>query len=177
MHEPIPISVALLHVVKLRPAAAEQVHRIHYDCAADLQERFGAGHWGISPSLKQLQQLAAVKSLFAVRMSTQTIATFTLALIPPSFFDVEMFHNPADPAAYLTGLAVMPGLQRQGIGGWCMEQVESIAMEWGCAALRFDVFDSPAGAAPFYHKLGYSPRGTMVFNRVPLILFEKILTA
>jgi GNAT superfamily N-acetyltransferase len=51
-------------------------------------------------------------------------------------------------------MAVLPGLQREGIGRWSMHHTESLAREWGAQALRLDAFVGPAGAGAFYLKCG-----------------------
>ncbi|MFZ5625492.1 MAG: GNAT family N-acetyltransferase [Gemmatimonadota bacterium] len=162
-----------LTLVRLTPEQVAEIHPIMRATATDLATRYGRGHWSYTPSLDRLAVQAERRHVFAVRRRGRAVATLALNRKAPGWYHLERFRFPADPAAYLSNLAVLPGLQGQGIGRWCVSEAERMAAEWGCLALRFDAYDSPAGAAPFYRKCGFVSRGPFVFNRVPLILFEK----
>ena len=162
-----------LHRVFPRDKEIQAIHDIRAECAADLLIRHGPGHWATTSSLAYVRSEASAKSLYAVKMGSQVIATFALARKPPLFFDLEDFAFPEDPAAYLSALAVLPDFQGQGIGTWCMQQMDAITLSWDGLALRFDAYDSPAGAGPFYERCGYQPCGKFSFNKVPLVLYEK----
>ena len=162
-----------LHKIGPDDSEIERVHTIRRACARDLGVRFGPGHWATCTSLQHLQKEAERKDLFVVYHHREIVATFALTDEPPEFFDVRNFQHPDDPALYLSSMAVTPTLQCHGIGRWCMQQIDAITIAGGCLSIRFDAYDSPAGAGPFYEHCGYQPRGQIVFNRVPLILFEK----
>jgi hypothetical protein len=58
-----------------------------------------------------------------------------------------------------------------------MEQAEIMARDWPAAAIRVDAYDGPSGAGPFYAKCGLTEVGRKTYRSVPLVYFEKLLTA
>ena len=52
-------------------------------------------------------------------------------------------------------MTVRPDSQREGIGRWIMREIETLARRAKRSAIRFDAYDSPAGAGGFYVKCGY----------------------
>ena len=43
---------------------------------------------------------------------------------------------------YVNWRAVLPELQGQGIGTWCMHEIELVAQQEGCQAIRLDAANS-----------------------------------
>ncbi len=71
-------------------------------------------------------------------------------------------------------LAVLPGMQNQGIGEKVMKDVIRIAAEKSCRTIRLDVFTGNPGAVKLYEKLGYSDVGEIYFSyqKVPFKCLE-----
>jgi GNAT superfamily N-acetyltransferase len=164
-----------LRCAKATEADLRAVFAIRANCAADLKARFGAGHWATSPAIKTLANHLETKNLFVVRASNTIVATFTLSLKRPPFFQLKQFADPKASAAYLTGLAVEPSAQKQGIGRFCLGCADQAARKLKCAAIRFDAYDAPAGVAEFYLRCGYVMRHRSIVMGVPLVFFEKVL--
>jgi GNAT superfamily N-acetyltransferase len=87
---------------------------------------------------------------------SRPVATFTLGPKKPPFYHNGWFAEPKATAVYLSNMAVLPALQRQGIGTWCIQEAELLARVWGAHAIRLDAYQGPAGAGVFYHKCGFS---------------------
>ena len=169
-------SLPTLSCLQATAADIEAVFRIRRASALDLKKRFGKGHWATFPKRQRLLDTIEEKSVYIVFRPGVFVATFRLSEKPPSFFDPKNFSDSQARAAYLTGLAVDPACQRQGIGSYCLRRAEEIALNLKCSAIRFDVYDSPAGAAGFYEACGFSCRCKATFKGEPLLMFEKVLS-
>jgi GNAT superfamily N-acetyltransferase len=117
--------------------------------------------------------------LFGMRHSRVVIArkgkgivgTFRLAAKKPWAIDVSYFAAAKKPL-YLTHMAVIPTLQRQGIGSRLLREAMKQAREWPADAIRLDAFDADAGAGGFYAKCGFREVGRVTYRKAPLIYFE-----
>ena len=167
------VSALVLALRQLSATEVEPAHRVMREAAVDLVARHGKGPWENFTPIDTLEHMAATRFVGGVFDGAEVVAAFSLRWTAPAWYDLSLFRYPEDPAAYLFDFAVTPARQGQGIGRWCMQQIDALAIAHGCDSLRFDAYDAPAGAGPFYRKLGYHLRGHMVFNRVPLLVFEK----
>ena len=146
----------------LRQRAADQLTRLH-----------GRGHWSNVGSVPTIRKHAAAGTLFGVERDSALIGTFTLSEQKIGFYHKSWFREPDAPALYLTNMAIDPAEQRKGIARCPMKYIERIARERELRALRFDAYDAPAGAGPFYRKCAYTlvHRGTI--GAVGLEYYEK----
>jgi len=64
--------------------------------------------------------------------------------------------------AYLSELIVAPGLQRRGIGGRLLAEVERRVAERGCAVIVADVWRD---AEKFYRSLGWTPPSVILLRK------------
>jgi ribosomal protein S18 acetylase RimI-like enzyme len=104
------------------------------------------------------------------------VASFTVGGKTPRFWPPSIWRVPdTDEQAVLGvfGLAVLPPLQRRGIGAWAMRQIEAIARERGCRFMRLDAYEQNPRSVAFYRKMGYDERGRLVVNGTPLVCFEQ----
>jgi ribosomal protein S18 acetylase RimI-like enzyme len=85
------------------------------------------------------------------------------------------FFKDGDRPLYLTSMAVIPEMQRQGIGRRCIEGALDAARKWPGDAIRLDAYDAEAGAGEFYRKCGFHEVGRAEYRNVPLIYFEWLL--
>ena len=92
----------------------------------------------------------------------------------PWAIDVSYF-TPVKKAIYLTGMAVIPTMQRKGIGRALLKEAASQTRAWTANAIRLDAFDAAAGAEAFYAKCGFTERGRVIFRKAPLVYFELIV--
>ena len=72
-------------------------------------------------------------------------------------------------------MAVLPTMQRQGIGRRCLTEVRRIAQTWPADAIRLDAYDADAGAGSFYAGCGYTELGRAIYRDTPLIYYELLL--
>jgi predicted N-acetyltransferase YhbS len=157
---------------------APELAALHIAVAADLTQRFGHGFWS-SPTTERgvlaNMRLPKFSRILIARRNRRIVGTLRLATKKPWAIDISYF-TPAEKSLYLTGMAVLPALQRQGIGRLLMKEAESSARAWPADAIRLDAFDAAAGAGPFYAKCSYRKVAHVVYKRDPLVYFELILS-
>jgi GNAT superfamily N-acetyltransferase len=152
-----------LDIVALRAAVAGR-----------LSSQYGQGPWaGISTEKGVLFDLRN-SMLFVVRQRGKLIATWRLTTKKPWAIDRSYFSAVRRPL-YLLSMAVIPDLQRQGIGRQCVEEIRRVGGRWPADAIRLDAYDAPAGAGPFYGKCGFKDVGRATFRGCPLAYFEMLL--
>jgi GNAT superfamily N-acetyltransferase len=103
------------------------------------------------------------------------VATFTAAIKPLEYYNDKLWKYPAQPAIYVSHLAVLPKFQHKGIGTWCMDQIEELALKRGCTAVRLDAFEKYRELLEFYDNLGYQRRKVVEFSGCRLVCMEKII--
>jgi GNAT superfamily N-acetyltransferase len=102
------------------------------------------------------------------------VGTLTLSTHKPWAIDTAYFTKVKTPV-YLTSMAVLPNLQKQGIGRAMLGAAIDTVRAWPGQSIRLDAFDADAGAGAFYAKGGYREMGRVVFRQVPLIYYELLL--
>lgn len=139
-------------------ADAPLLAAMHSEVAEDLTRRHGRGPWSSLTSEKGVL-LGMRHSLVVVARKGRNIAgTFRLQTKKPWAIDVSYF-APVNKALYLTSMAVVPAIQRQGIGRVVLEEAIKRARGWPADAIRLDAFDAKAGAGAFYAKCGSARSG------------------
>lgn len=147
---------------------------IHNDVAADLTTRFGKGHWSSVATERGTAHSLEHAKVRVGRSRGRIVTVLRLGTKKPWAIDVAYFTSVKRPL-YLTGMAVVPSLQRQGLGRRAMDDAHEIALAWPADAIRLDAYDSPAGAGDFYGKCGYAERGHVVYKADSLVYYELIL--
>ncbi len=151
---------------------------LHKAAAEDLTRRFGRGFWSSPPSeravLNHLRKPKFARILIARSDDHRIIATLRLATKKPWAIDTAYFTKVTRPL-YLTGMAVHPEFQRQGVGRLLLKEAEAVARSWPADAIRLDAFDADAGAGAFYAKCGFREVARVNYKQDPLIYFEMIL--
>ena len=142
--------------------------------AADLTRRHGHGHWSSTPTERSVLRDIKTSRVLLARRGRQAVATLRLATKKPWAIDVAYF-SPCRRPLYLTDMAVVPAVQRRGIGRRCLEQAGVVAREWPADAIRLDAYDGPAGAGSFYAKCGYRVVGRVTYRKTPLVYYERLL--
>jgi GNAT superfamily N-acetyltransferase len=102
------------------------------------------------------------------------VGTLHLPTKKPWAIDVSYF-TPVKTTIYLTHVAVIPSMQRQGIGSRLLHEAVKQARAWPADAIRLDGFDAAAGAGASYAKCGFREVGRVTYRKVPLIYFELLL--
>jgi GNAT superfamily N-acetyltransferase len=113
-------------------------------------------------------------TVYVARNHNRLIATLALSTRKPWAIDKKYFQASKLPL-YLTSMAVLPDLQRKGLGKLCIEEAQRIAREWPSEAIRLDAYDAGAGAGEFYRKCGFQEVGRVTYRNAPLIYFEMLL--
>jgi ribosomal protein S18 acetylase RimI-like enzyme len=154
--------------------AAPALAVLHTAVAADLTLRYGRGFWssvsterGVLSSMRHSRVLVAKKG-------KQIVGTLRLATKKPWAIDVSYF-TPVKKALYLTSMAVIPEMQRRGIGRLLLDEAVKQARAWPADAIRLDAFDANAGAGGFYAKCGFREVGRVIYRKDPLIYYELVL--
>jgi GNAT superfamily N-acetyltransferase len=112
--------------------------------------------------------------VLVARRGKTIVGTLRLATKKPWAIDVSYF-SPVKTALYLTSMAVLPSMQRHGIGGLLSKEAVKQACAWPADAIRLDAFDGEPGVGAFYAKCGFREVGRVVYRKAPLIYFELIL--
>lgn len=125
----------------------------------------GFSNWLTPDATERLVEDIATREVYlAVPLESSNwgqspIATFTIGDRARRPYVPEPWVDPATSALYLNRLAVDPGLQGNGIGRWCLEQIERLARERGARAVRCDVLTANTRLRGLYERAGYEPRG------------------
>jgi GNAT superfamily N-acetyltransferase len=156
-------------------ADAPALAALHTATSADLTRRYGQGFWShVATERGVIASMRYARVLIARRGKT-IVGTLRLANKRPWAIDVSYF-TPVKKAIYLTGMAVLPKLQHQGIGRQLLEEAVAYARDWPADAIRLDAFDADAGAGGFYARCGYREVAHVVYKKDPLIYFELVMS-
>ena len=121
---------------------------LHAEVSEDLTRRYGPGSWStVGRARSALFDTRFTRTVIA--LSGTTIAgTLHLQTKKPWAIDTAYF-TPVEKALYLTGMAVAPAWQRQGIGRSLIAEAAKQARAWPANALRLDAFNADAGTGGF----------------------------
>lgn len=149
--------------------AGEYMHRV-----LDLS------HWYPFPSSDWFVQHCADRDVFAVYRDALLIGTFNLGTDPEPYYleDMSAYWNHTDiPALYFSAFALLPSHQQQGIGTWCMTQVDHLVQQRGYEQVRFDAVNAHGKLLTFYRQCGYTACGVLELGQTAVMCFEKRFTA
>lgn len=163
-----------LTITEATPDDAPALAALHAAASGDLTHRFGPGFWSHPPSERGILANMRYAKVLIARKGKTIAGTLRLANKKPWAIDVTYF-TPVKKAIYLTGMAVLPRLQRQGIGRLLMQQAIAEAKTWPAEAIRLDAFNAPAGAGGFYASCGFREVARIVYRNDPLIYYEFLL--
>jgi GNAT superfamily N-acetyltransferase len=163
--------------VKLKEAAEKDVLKIaalRSATADTLTKHFGAGHWSSVATERGVRFDMRNSKVLVAHYKSSLVATLRLTTKKPWAIDMTYFSASKRPL-YLLSMAVAPGLQRQGIGRQCVEQIREICRRWPADSIRLDAYDAPAGAGMFYAKCGFRNVGRAEYRGCPLLYFEWLI--
>jgi GNAT superfamily N-acetyltransferase len=155
-------------------ADAPELAALHTSANEDLTQHFGQGLWSSIATEKGVLFAIRNKRMLVARKGKRIVGTLILQTKKPWAIDVSYF-TPVKKPLYLTGMAVIPEMQKQGIGRALLEQATTLARKWPADAIRLDAWDAAAGAGPFYAKCGYRKVAHTTYKTAPLIYFELML--
>ncbi len=150
---------------------ASELVQLHNAVNQHLTSIYGLGPWSSGPTERGVRFSMRNSKVCIGRYGGRAIATFRLATKKPWAIDKTYFSECRRPL-YLTGMAVHPDYQRQGVGTRCIEEARRIAAAWAADAIRLDAFDAAAGAGEFYRKCNFREVGRACYRTSPLIYFE-----
>jgi GNAT superfamily N-acetyltransferase len=158
------------------PADAAELASLRGAAADALTGKFGEGHWsgnvserGVISGLRHAQVWVAIAD-------GRIVGTFRLATKKPWAID-RGFFTPVKRPLYLTDMAVLPDLQRKGVGRACLLQAVEAARAFPANSICLDAYDAVAGAGDFYAKCGFREAGRVAYRGVPLIYYEMIINS
>jgi GNAT superfamily N-acetyltransferase len=157
-------------------ADAPELAVLHTAVSEGLTRRYGRGVW--SSAMTERGALVAIRHsrVLIARRGKKIVGTLNLQTKKPWAIDVSSF-TPVKKALYLVGMAVLPAMQRRGIGRMLLEEAAQQTRAWPADVIRLDAFDADAGAGGFYAKCGLRETGRVIYRNTPLIYFELVLSA
>jgi GNAT superfamily N-acetyltransferase len=155
-------------------ADAIELAALHTAVADDLTQRYGRGPRSSHTTEKGVLFGMRHSRVIVARRGKRIVGTLHLPTKKPWAIDVSYF-SPVKKALYLISMAVLPEMQRQGIGRSLIEEAVTQARAWLANAIRLDAFDADAGAGAFYAKCGFRGVGRVTYRKAPLIYFEMLL--
>jgi len=155
-------------------ADAIELALLHTAVADDLTQRYGRGPWSSHTTEKGVLFGMRHSRVIVARRGKRIVGTLHLPTKKPWAIDVSYF-TAVKKALYLISMAVLPEMQRQGIGRLLIEEAMTQARAWPANAIRLDAFDAEAGAGAFYAKCGFREVGRVTYRKAPLIYFEMLL--
>lgn len=165
----------LLKLEKIKNDDIASLHSILVECGIKMYEQFNLCHWYPFMNLSTFKQTMKNKDLYGIYQNDLAIATFNVSMISRDYYFEELWSNPNEKALYLGQFGIHPTHQKNGVGIWCMNQIEKIGYEKGCRAIRFDGVSNHPFLKKFYTKLGYKVCGVVTPNQWELTCYEKIL--
>jgi GNAT superfamily N-acetyltransferase len=155
---------------------AADVAALRAAVAADLTRQHGHGHWSLVGTEKGVLRDIRTACVMLARNGSRLVGTVRLATKKPWAIDPAYF-TACGRALYLTDMAVLPDLQRQGIGRRCLEHARVVAEAWPADVIRLDAYAGPAGAGGFYARCGFREVGRVTYRKTPLVYYELMLQA
>ena len=153
------------------PADALELAALHTAVAEDLTRRGFR-----SNKTSEKGALLAIRNarVLVARRGKIIVGTLNLPSKKPWAIDVSYF-TPVEKPLYLTAMAVIPAMQRQGIGRRLINEAVKHARAVPADAIRLDAFDTDTGAGAFYAKCGFREVAHVTYRMSPLIYFELVL--
>ncbi|WP_220197378.1 GNAT family N-acetyltransferase [Ktedonospora formicarum] len=154
----------MLSIRQIKPEEVDELHELLRKCGEDMRDRFGLSHWVPPYPLDQMRESTVNQRVYAVEGETGLVATFTLDTQAPPYYRPDIWEEPNAQAIYLHRLAVLPALQGQGIGSWCLKSIETHALTENYDAIRLDAFAPHRTLLKFYRKANYHWRATLTIQ-------------
>ena len=163
-----------LSVATATDADAPAIAALRTSVAEHLTNKYGRGHWFSCVSEKSVLRTIKTSRVLEARNRSGIVGTLRLETKKPWAIDLVYFKGVRRPL-YLHDMAVLPDLQRRGVGRRLVEEAKEVARTWPSDAIRLDSYDAAAGAGSFYAKCGFLEVGRKTYRGVPLVYFELML--
>jgi ribosomal protein S18 acetylase RimI-like enzyme len=155
---------------------AESIAALRVAVVERLTSDFGVGPWSSPGTVKGVLYAMRHSHVFIVRRGRKIAGVLELGIKKPWAIDKSSFTTCNRPL-YLTGMAVDPVSQRNGIGRAMIEAARKVARAWPADAIRLDAYNARAGAGGFYAKCGFREMGRVTYRNAPLIYYELLLNS
>jgi len=154
------------------------LYTILTECGLDMRNRLGLTHWVPAYPRRLFEKEVTKGEVNSVEEhgSGKTVATFTASRKAPPYLDLSLWDMGGEPSLYLTRLAVLPHLQRRGIGRECVATVERFALDLDCRSIRLDVTERHEELLDWYLHLGYREVGRYKAFGSRMVGFEKLVS-
>lgn len=152
---------------------ARELAALHTSVAEELTRQYGRGPWSAATGEKGVLFGMRQSQVVVARRGKEIVGTLHLPTKKPWAIDVSYF-TPVKKALYLTHMAVIPRLQRRGIGRLLLREAAKRARAWPADAIRLDAFEGEAGAGAFYAKCGFREVGRVTYRKAPLVYYELV---
>ena len=103
---------------------APELAALHTAANEDLTQRFGQGPWSTVATEKGVLFHMRHSRIVIARKGKRIVGTLNLQTKKPWAIDVSYF-TPVKKSLYLVGMAVLPALQKQGVGRALLEEATS----------------------------------------------------
>lgn len=153
---------------------AAAITAIRRSTSEQLTIQYGHGHWSSCPTERSVLRDIEKSRVLVARSGGVIVGTLGLDTQKPWAIDLKYF-TVVPRAVYLRNMAVMPNLQRSGIGRYLLSQAKIAAKAWPSDAIRLDAYDADAGAGNFYAKCGFREIGRAAYRNTPLVYYEMLL--
>ncbi len=173
------VGTATSEALTFRPAVRDDALMIAYvraSAAIALTEKFGQGPWSSESGERGVLAGFRDATVIVALAFDAIVGTFRIATRKPWAID-RSFFSPAKRPLYLTDMAVHPRVQRAGIGRALLAEAERYARAFPADAIWLDAYDAVAGAGGFYERCGYIECGRKTYRSVPLVYYERPLSA
>jgi GNAT superfamily N-acetyltransferase len=155
-------------------ADAPALAALHTAANENLTKHFGQGPWSSVATEKGMLYNMRHTRVIIARKGKRIVGTLNLQTKKPWAIDVSYF-TPVKKLLYLTGMAVLPSMQHQGVGRAMLEEAAKITRKWPADAIRLDAWDRDGGAGAFYAKCGYREVAHVIYKTSPLIYYELVI--
>lgn len=136
-----------------------QVAKILNTCGKDMALRYDLHHWD-NPYIKSLL------IVFSSVLKNQVYIVYNNDK-PVATFQTKKYGN----TMHFAKLATTPSESGHGIGSYCMEMIENMAVKQGCSKVSMEVYDPSSHAISFYENRGYQ----IVDKRTTLKYLEAVM--
>jgi ribosomal protein S18 acetylase RimI-like enzyme len=153
---------------------AETIYEILKNCGLHLLQNEGIENWWPPyPLEKIIEDLHNKdKKVFLLTYNNIIAGTFMISSSPPLYYDSSIWGRNKN-AIYPSKVAVLPEYRKLGIGKWCMNQIENLAIERKVDYIRLDVYEKNEYVIKLYKSLGYKFKGTAKTNRFNVVCLGK----
>jgi len=145
-------------------------------CGEHMHRAQGMSHWYPFPDVDAIRRMAKDRNTYAVLNGNLLVGTMNLATIPLPYDDGSQWDDASLSAYYFGGFGVLPSHWGQGIGTWCMAQVDQLTQAAGFDRVRFDAVESNTKVNLFYERLGYIKQGVLAVGAQRVVCYEKVFT-